>query len=83
MSLTSEEILQNFNERILSQNILIQTLCDVIVGAGIISEGDLEGLIEDNFKITEEELDRLRDEYFDEEPQKINGLHYYGPKGEA
>lgn len=83
MSLTSEEILKNFNERLLSQNVVIQTLCDLVVEAGIISENELEELIEDNLKITEEELDKLREELSKEESKIMNGLNYYGPIGEA
>ena len=51
MSLTLQRLqIKKLNDRLLNQNILIQTLMDVILESGIVTEKELENRLDSNLK---------------------------------
>ena len=64
MSLTLQRIqIKKLNDRLLNQNILIQTLMDVILDSGIVSEEELESRLDANLKKTIDILESFEKEH--------------------
>ena len=82
MSLTSQRIhIKKLNDRLLTQNVVMQTLIDIIIDSGIITEDELESRLEKNIESTQRILDGFEETSSTEE-EVISGM-YYGPQGEA
>ena len=82
MSLTLQRIqIKKLNDRLLNQNILIQTLMDVILDSGIVSEEELENRLDTNLKKTNDILESFEKEHtLEVEEEVVEGM-YYGPVG--
>lgn len=82
MSLTSQRIhIKKLNDRLLTQNVVMQTLIDIIIDSGIITEDELESRLEKNIESTQRILDGFEETSSNEE-EVMSGM-YYGPQGEA
>jgi len=75
--------IKKLNDRLLTQNIIMQTLIDVILENGMITEKDLESKIQKNIDDMDNILDSLQEESSElSEDVVISGM-YFGPHGEA
>jgi len=59
MNSTSQEIIKNLNERLLMQSVVVETLCDIIIESGMITETELDELISDNVKSQEDTIKKI------------------------
>lgn len=83
MILQDKHIIQKLNERILSQSIVIQTLVDILVEQGVISESELDKRLVKNTEVLNQQLDELNEQGdFDSEPFD-SMTNYFGVIGEA
>ena len=85
MTSISKLAIKNLNDRILTQNIIMQTLMDIILENGLVTEKELELRIQKNIEGLENTLTRLRENSSEESyitEEELNGL-YFGPVGEA
>jgi len=85
MNLISQKLqIKKLNDRLLSQNILIQTLIDVVIDGGLVTSDEMEEKIEKNIEATNELLDSFNETDLPnlDESEVFAGL-YYGPQGEA
>jgi len=82
MSLISKSVIKNLNDRILTQNIIMQTLVEVILENGLITEKELEQRIQKSINKAESVIGKLHQESSDNLEEELNGL-YFGPVGEA
>ena len=68
MSLTSQRIqIKKLNDRLLTQNVVMQTLIDIIIDSGIITEDALESRLEKNIENTQSILDGFEETFSTEE----------------
>tara|TARA_Y100000389_G_scaffold6354_1_gene6119 strand:- start:81 stop:329 length:249 start_codon:yes stop_codon:yes gene_type:complete len=82
MNLESKKVIKNLNDRLLTQNVIMQTIVEILLENGIVSESELEERIQENIDSTGEAINNLRKEESVIEIDEIEGL-YYGPIGEA
>lgn len=85
MTSISKLAIKNLNDRILTQNIIMQTLMDIILENGLVTEKELESRIRKNIESMESTLIQLREDSSEESKiteEELNGL-YFGPVGEA
>jgi hypothetical protein len=82
MNSTSEEIIQNLNKRLLTQGVIIESLCDLLIDSGIFTEDELNEQIKENIHLQQEFIDNELSD--NKETSKINlmGLNF-GPIGEC
>ena len=82
MSSISEEIIQNLNKRLLTQGVIIESLCDLLIDSGIFTEDELEGKIKENVHLQQEFIDKALSD--NKKTSKINlmGMNF-GPMGEC
>lgn len=85
MSLILQKLeIKKLNDRVLTQNVILQTLVDIIIDSGIISEEKLEIKIEKNIEKTQELLNSFDKETdFQENSEEVMGSMFFGPHGEA
>lgn len=81
MTSISKLAIKNLNDRLLSQNIIIQTLIEVILESGLVTEQELESKIEENIENANKLLGNLQKESSDIS-EELEGF-YFGPVGEA
>ena len=73
MTSISKLAIKNLNDRILTQNIIMQTLMDIILENGLVTEKELELRIQKNIEGLENTLTRLREDSSEEsKSQKRN-----------
>ena len=85
MTSISKLAIKNLNDRILTQNIIMQTLMDIILENGLVTEKELESRIQKNIEGMERTLIQLRQDSSEDSQigeEELNGL-YFGPVGEA
>lgn len=84
MNLISKKVIQNLNNRLLTQSIIMQNLVDIILENGLISEEDLEKRIKKDVKELTNTLDNLQENSSDNQDfvEELEGF-YFGPVGEA
>jgi predicted nucleotidyltransferase len=80
MKLTTKKLIKNLNDRLLTQNIIVQTLIDIILENGLTTEEDLDIRIKSNIELLELDMKSLKN---DENPAEGYGIQYTGPIGEA
>jgi predicted nucleotidyltransferase len=80
MKLTTKKLIKNLNDRLLTQNIIVQTLIDIILENGLTTEEDLDIRIKSNIELLDEELNSFKN---DETPTERVGFQYNGQIGEA
>lgn len=79
MSSISTQIIEKLISRILEQEVINQTLCEIIVDAGLISQEDLKHKVNSNFAFIENTVNDLNKKVEEE----LEFLPYYGKPGEA
>lgn len=85
MTSISKLAIKNLNDRILTQNVIMQTLMDIILESGMITELELESRIRKNIQSMEDTLSQLRQDSSLESnitKEELEGF-YFGPVGEA
>lgn len=85
MTSISKLAIKNLNDRILTQNVIMQTLMEIILENGLITEKELELRIQQNIESIEKTLNQLRQESSFETSitkEELEGF-YFGPVGEA
>jgi hypothetical protein len=81
MNSISTQIIEKLLNRILEQEIINQTLCEVIVDYGIISKEDLQERVKVNVNFMREKVDVMIKNV--ETAEKIPFIPYFGKPGEA
>jgi hypothetical protein len=82
MSSISDEIIQNLNKRLLTQGIIIESLCDLLIDSGIFTEDELNEQIQENIHLQQEFIDKELSD--NKKTSKINLMGYnFGPIGEC
>lgn len=84
MNSISKRTVKQLNDRLLTQNVVLQTLIDIILENGLVTEKELEQKINKNIESTEKLINELHKESsieFDID-EELEGL-YFGPVGEA
>jgi len=72
MSLTLQRLqIKKLNDRLLNQNILIQTLMDVILESGIVTEKELENRLDSNLKKANDLLESFEKEHSIEVEEEV------------
>ena len=85
MNSISNQVIKNLNDRILTQNVIVEVLMQIILENGLVTEKELELRIQKNIEGLENTLTRLREDSSEESyitEEELNGL-YFGPVGEA
>lgn len=94
MNLTSKAIIKNLNDRILAQSVIMETLIDIIIDNGLVTEKELENMILENHEHQKEYIEELKQKEsvtipisipktdFENDSEYLEGL-YFGPVGEA
>ena len=82
MTSISKSTIKNLNDRILTQNIIMQTLIEIILENGLVSEKDLELRIQKNIDNAEKIINTLHQESLNDIGEELEGF-YFGPVGEA
>lgn len=83
MNLISKVAAKKLNDRLLTQNVILQTLIDIILENGLITEKELESKIEENITDIESMINTLHKESLEIEEDVVTSGIYYGPHGEA
>jgi hypothetical protein len=95
MNLTSHQIIKKLSNKLLNQTIITQTLLDILIENGIVSEKDFQKTLQDNIGEIEdmviENKNFLKELSFNEDTLDLEELNedsvmselYYGPMGEA
>ena len=84
MSLTLQRLqIKKLNDRLLNQNILIQTIMDVILESGIVTEKELENRLDSNLKKANDLLESFEKEHSIEVEEEVMEGMYYGPVGDC
>lgn len=82
MNSISEEIIKNLNNRLLTQAVIIESLCDLMVSSGLITEEELENKIEKNIKIHQKFIDEKISDI--KKSSNLNLMSFnFGPIGEC
>ena len=82
MNSTLEEKIQNLNKILLTQWVIIESLCDLLIDSGIFTEDELNEQIKENIHLQQEFIDRELSD--NKETSKINLMGFnFGPIGEC
>lgn len=82
MNSISKEIINNLNKRLITQGIIIETLCDILINEGLVTEDELEDMIRENIESQQDYIDKTMKEETEDNNLSLMGLHF-GPIGEA
>lgn len=82
MNSISKVTIKKLNDRLLTQNVVLQTLIEIIIDNKLITEKELEEKINTNIDNTEKIINQLQKESSEETFEEMEGL-YFGPVGEA
>lgn len=82
MNSISEEVIQNLNKRLLTQGIIIESLCELLLNSGIITEEELEEKIEININLHEKFIDGQLSNSKKSSKSSLIGFNF-GPIGEC
>ena len=80
MKLATKKLIKNLNDRLLTQNIIIQSLIDILIDHNLTSEDDLDIRVRENLDLMESQIKSLKNE---DNPTDGFGIQYNGPIGEA
>jgi len=81
MSSISEEIIKNLNRRLLTQSVIIESICELLITNGIVSEEDLGEKIQKNLDIHEEFINKQLSN--SKKSTALNLMGFFGPIGEC
>ena len=85
MNSISNQVIKNLNDRILTQNVIVEVLMQIILENGLVTEDEFESRIQKNIEGIERTLSKLRQETSLEThitKEELEGF-YFGPVGEA
>lgn len=83
-SISQRLAIKRLNDKVLTQTILVQTLVDIIVNSGIVTEQELEKQIEKNIEQTTKLLESFEKmSSIEESEDEVMSTMYFGPQGEA
>jgi len=82
MNSISKEIINNLNKRLLTQGIIIEILCGILINEGLVTEDELEDMIQENIESQQDYIDKTMKEETKDNNLSLMGLHF-GPIGEA
>jgi hypothetical protein len=83
MKLETQKIIKSLNDRLLTQNIILQTLIDIILENDLVTDEELETKIKDKFKLMDEEINFATNPSTPDDLDEMLGFQYTGPIGEA
>ena len=82
MSSTSIQI-KKLNDRLLTQNVIIQTLINILIESELVTAKDLEEKIEDNLDDIQDIISSIEITSSTEDDESVLSSMYFGPHGEA
>ena len=82
MSSTSIQI-KKLNDRLLTQNVIIQTLINILIESELVTAKDLEEKIEDNLDDMQDIISSIEITSSTEDDESVLISMYFGPHGEA
>lgn len=82
MNLTSEEKISNLRDIILEQNAVIESLCDILVEGGFLTEQELQNRIVEHLELQQEEIKQIKQEESESLPDIFTAM-FSGPIGEC
>ncbi len=83
-SISQRLAIKRLNDKVLTQTILVQTLVDIIINSGIVTEQELEKQIEKNIEQTTKLLESFEKmSSIEESEDEVMSTMYFGPQGEA
>lgn len=82
MNLTSEEKISNLRDVILEQNAVIETICDILVEGGFLTEQELQDRIVGHLELQQEKIQQIKQEESESLPELMGGM-FSGPIGEC
>lgn len=80
MTLQDQEIIDNLNERVITQSVIIQTLCDLLIEKNVMTEEELDLRLIKNTEEVNQYLDNLHEE---SDSDTFDLTNFYGTIGEA
>lgn len=80
MNSTSNQIVEKLLSKILEQEVINNTLCDILIEAGLVDEVELMNRLNDNMNKLEEKVDDIKEKAKDD---FLEMLPYYGEPGQA
>jgi len=83
MKSETKKLVKNLNDRLLTQNIILQTLIDIILENNLVTDDELETKIKDKFKLMEDEISFVTNSDDTDELDDMIGFQYSGPIGRA
>ena len=85
MTSISKLAIKNLNDRLLTQNVIVEVLMEIILENGLVTENELELRIQQTLERMQKALSKLHQETSEETfitDEVLEGL-YFGPVGEA
>lgn len=83
-SISQRLAIKKLNDKVLTQTILVQTLVDIIINSGLVTEQELEKQIEKNIEQTTKLLESFEKmSSIEESEDEVMSTMYFGPYGEA
>ena len=84
MSLTLQRIqIKKLNDRLLTQNVIIQTLINILIESELVTEKELQTKIEDNLDDIQDIINSIEITTSDDEDDSVMSSMYFGQHGEA
>jgi len=80
MSSVSQEIIKDLARQVLQQGAIIDALCDILVDKNVITEEELNGVIDDYILDQEKYIEKIKEQQKSE--IDLGALHF-GPIGEC
>jgi hypothetical protein len=80
MNSVSQEIIKDLTRQVLQQGAIIDALCDILVDKNVITEEELNGIIDDYILDQEKYIEKIKEQQKSE--LDLSGL-YFGPIGEC
>ena len=80
MNSVSQEIIKDLTRQVLQQGAIIDALCDILVDKNVITEEELNGIIDDYILDQEKYIEKIKEQQKSE--LDLSGL-YFGPTGEC
>ena len=80
MNSVSQEIIKDLARQVLQQGAIIDALCDILVDKNVITEEELNGVIDDYILDQEKYIEKIKEQQKSE--LDLSGL-YFGPTGEC
>ena len=82
MNSTSLQI-KKLNDRLLTQNVIIQTLINILIESELVTEKELQTKIEDNLDDIQDIINSIEITTSDDKDDSVMSSMYFGPHGEA